>query len=78
MTVGLLQALVHYQAMGDKGFAEFDATVQAYLDFSWKHLNTEEGELLPRAAEALSAADLAAIGAEMTARRDIAPAALPL
>ncbi len=42
------------------------------------HIAREEGELLPRAAEALSAADLAAIGAEMTARRDIAPAALPL
>ncbi|MFO1316444.1 MAG: hemerythrin domain-containing protein [Burkholderiales bacterium] len=42
------------------------------------HIAREEGELLPRAAEALSAADLAAIGSEMAARRDIAPAGLAL
>jgi len=41
------------------------------------HIAREEGELLPRAAEALAASDLAAIGAEMAARRDVAPAGLP-
>lgn len=57
MTTGLLQALVHYQARGDKAFVEFDATVQNYLDFSWKHLNMEEGELLPLARQELTAED---------------------
>jgi len=41
------------------------------------HITREEGELLPRAAEALTASDLAAIGAEMAARRDVAVAGLP-
>jgi hemerythrin-like domain-containing protein len=41
------------------------------------HIAREEGELLPRAAEALTASDLAAIGAEMAARRDVAAAGLP-
>ena len=36
------------------------------------HIATEEGELLPRAEQALSAKELAAIGAEMAARRDVA------
>ena len=40
------------------------------------HIAREEDALLPRAAEALSAADLAAIGGEMAARRDLTPSAL--
>lgn len=36
------------------------------------HIAREEGELLPRAEQVLAAKDLAAIGAEMAARRDIA------
>jgi hemerythrin-like domain-containing protein len=36
------------------------------------HIAREEGELLPRAEQALAAKDLAAIGAEMAARRDVA------
>ncbi len=70
MTVGLLQALVHYQAMGDKVFSEFDATVQNYLDFSWKHLNTEEGELLPLARRELTAEDWNEIDAAFAANFD--------
>ncbi len=70
MTTGLLQALVHYQAMGDSVFAEFDATVQNYLDFSWQHLNMEEGELLPLARKELTAEDWQAIDAAFAANFD--------
>ncbi|MBI5899747.1 MAG: hemerythrin domain-containing protein [Rhodocyclales bacterium] len=70
MTVGLLQALVHYQAMGDKAFANFEATVLEYLAFSWKHLNMEEGELLPLARKNLTADDWTAIDAAFAANFD--------
>jgi hemerythrin-like domain-containing protein len=70
MTVGLLQALVHYQAMGEKVFPDFDDTVQEYLAFSWKHLNMEEGELLPLARKALTAEDWQAIDAAFAANFD--------
>ena len=36
------------------------------------HIAREEGELLPRAEQVLATKDLAAIGAEMAARRDVA------
>ena len=36
------------------------------------HIACEEGELLPRAEQVLAAKDMAAIGAEMAARRDVA------
>lgn len=62
-TVGLVQALVHFQSVGPKGFAAFDELVQQYLDFNWEHLNLEEAELLPLAREALSAADWADVDA---------------
>ncbi len=52
-----------------KGVAELCAAYAA-------HIAREEGELLPRAAEVLSPADVAAIGSEMAARRDVTPAAL--
>ncbi len=57
MTTALLQALIHYQSVGTPGFAAFDALVQEYLDFNWKHLNLEESELLPLARQALSEDD---------------------
>lgn len=70
MTVSLVQSLVHYQAMGDKVFPDFDATVQNYLAFTWKHLNMEEGELLPLARQELTAEDWAAIDAAFAANFD--------
>jgi branched-chain amino acid transport system ATP-binding protein len=57
MTAALLQALIHYQSVGESGFAAFDALVQDYLEFNWTHLNQEETELLPLAREALTEAD---------------------
>lgn len=70
MTVELLQALVHYQSIGGAGFDGFDAVVQRYLDFTWQHLNQEEGELLPLAREALTAADWEEIDAAFSANFD--------
>lgn len=70
MTVELLQALVHYQSVGPAGFAAFDEVVQRYLDFSWAHLNKEEGELLPMARAALTAEDWSEIDAAFSANFD--------
>ena len=63
-TVELLQALIHYQSVGAAAFDELFQVAQTYLDFNWRHLNEEEGVLLPLARRDLSAADWAAIDAE--------------
>jgi branched-chain amino acid transport system ATP-binding protein len=70
MTLALVQALIHYQSMGAKAFAAFDALVQQYLDFNWKHLNLEEDELLPLARATLTEEDWAEIDAEFSANHD--------
>jgi branched-chain amino acid transport system ATP-binding protein len=70
MTVELLQALIHYQSMGAAGFTAFDEVVQRYLDFSWAHLNQEEGELLPLARQALTPEDWLEIDAAFAANFD--------
>lgn len=67
MTVDLLQALTVYQSTGAEGFAAFDALVQHYLDFNWRHLNQEEAELLPVARGVLSEQDWKGIDAEFAA-----------
>lgn len=70
MTNALLQALIHYQSVGAPGFAGFDALVQEYLDFNWKHLNLEERELLPLARRALGENDWRELDAEFSANFD--------
>ena len=70
MTNALLKALIHYQSFESTGFAAFDALLQDYLDFNWKHLNVEEGELLPLAREALSETDWQELDAEFSANCD--------
>jgi branched-chain amino acid transport system ATP-binding protein len=70
MTVALLQALIHYQSIGANGFAAFDSLLQQYLDFNWKHLNLEEGELLPLAREALTETDWLELDSEFSANFD--------
>jgi branched-chain amino acid transport system ATP-binding protein len=67
MTVALLQALIHYESVGQPAFAAFDAQLEDYLDFNWKHLNLEEKELLPLAREALSAEQWREIDREFAA-----------
>lgn len=70
MTIALLQALVHYQSVGERGFARFNAVVQHYLDFSWEHLNQEEDELLPLAREVLNEDDWQALDAAFASNFD--------
>ena len=70
MTAALQQALIHYQSIGEKGFAAFDTLVQQYLDFNWKHLNREEAELLPLARTALSPEDWKEVDAAFSANFD--------
>lgn len=70
MTAALQQALIHYQSVGEKGFAAFDTLVGQYLDFNWKHLNREEAELLPLARKALSADDWKEVDAAFSANFD--------
>jgi branched-chain amino acid transport system ATP-binding protein len=67
MTVALLQALIHYESVGEPAFPAFDALLQDYLDFNWKHLNLEEKELLPLARAALSASEWEEIDREFAA-----------
>ena len=69
----LLSAIVAHSGayLPAKGVTELAAAYAA-------HIAREEGELLPRAAEALGVDDIAAIGGEMAARRNVAPAALLL
>ena len=70
MTKELEHALVHYQGSGKAGFAQFDAVVARYLEFSWKHLNQEEGELMPLARKALSEEDWAEVDGAFSANYD--------
>jgi len=70
MTSALLRALIHYQSVGAPGFAAFDALVQDYLDFNWKHLKLEESELLPLARAALSEDDWRELDAAFSANFD--------
>lgn len=69
-TVELLQALIHYQSVGAPAFDELFRVAQTYLDFNWRHLNDEEGGLLPLARRDLTAEDWATIDAEFTKNFD--------
>jgi branched-chain amino acid transport system ATP-binding protein len=70
MTGALALALIHYMSVGAAGFAAFDECVGAYVAFNWKHLNREEGELLPLARRVLGPDDWAAIDAEFARNVD--------
>ncbi len=70
MTAALAQALIHYQSIGASAFPAFDALVQEYLDFNWKHLNREEAELLPLARTALSVEDWKEVDGAFSANFD--------
>ena len=70
MTKELEHALVHFQGRGPSAFPEFDAMVDRYLAFSWKHLNLEEAELMPLARKSLSEEDWAEVDAAFSANYD--------
>jgi branched-chain amino acid transport system ATP-binding protein len=69
-TRNLREALSRYQATGDTGFADFEAIAHVYMDSSWKHLSTEERELLPLARLKLSAQDWTSINNAFEANKD--------
>ena len=66
----LERALVFFEDAWPGGAREFQAAVQAYADFHWKHMRKEEDELLPLAERSLQPADWEAIEAAFAANTD--------
>jgi len=57
-----LEAAVRkYEELWPRGAQDFAAAVQAYADFHWRHMRSEEQDLLPLAERALSEEDWAAV-----------------
>ena len=69
-TQALREALHQYQAAGTAGFSAFDALARTCIDATWKHIDTEEGELLPLARQRLAPQDWAGIDAAFEANKD--------
>ncbi len=63
----LAQALADFQRAGPAGLPAFAAALDAYVDFQWRHMSTEERDVLPLAREALLPEDWAAIDAAFAA-----------
>lgn len=63
----LRAALEHYQRTGAAGLANFDATLKAYTEQEWHHMNTEERQVFPLAQKHLTAEDWAEIDAAFVA-----------
>ncbi|HPG02890.1 MAG TPA: hemerythrin domain-containing protein [Beijerinckiaceae bacterium] len=70
LTRELEHALVPWQGLGQGAFAQFQDCATRYLDFNWRHLNTEEDELLPLARRDLKPDDWAEIDAAFAANFD--------
>ncbi len=68
--LALRDALQTYQQTRTSGFADFDPAAGVYIESSWKHLGTEEKELLPMARQRLAPQDWAGIGAAFEANKD--------
>ena len=66
----LEQALARYQQGGTKEFPEFLAAVEAYAEFNWKHMKTEENEVLPLARKYLTTEDWDAADAAFSGHTD--------
>jgi len=66
----LEQALARYQSGGQREFAHFDAAVEDYAEFHWKHMSDEENEVLPLARKHLTAEDWSAIDAAFLGHAD--------
>jgi hemerythrin-like domain-containing protein len=69
-TPALREALHQYQAAGTAGFSAFDARARTYIDATWKHIGTEETELLPLARQRLAPQAWAGIDAAFEANKD--------
>jgi len=66
----LERAVLAYEQTWPEGARDFGAAVDAYADFHWRHMRSEERELLPLAERALSAADWAEVAAAFAANDD--------
>lgn len=66
----LLRALSAYEFMGEAEFPPFREAVLRYTEFERNHAFQEEKEILPRAREALEAADWEVIDAAFEANQD--------
>jgi hemerythrin-like domain-containing protein len=66
----LERALLELEQTWPRGAAQFTATVDAYAEFHWKHMRTEEQELLPLAENALTGEDWAEIEAAFAVNED--------
>jgi hemerythrin-like domain-containing protein len=66
----LERALRRCENGGDDGCAQFAAAVEAYASFHWKHMRTEEEEILPLAREHLTRADWDEIDAAFAGHTD--------
>lgn len=53
----LQQTLLHYEQMGNTGFASFAASVDNYANFHWRHMRKEEEIILPAAEQKLTDQD---------------------
>ncbi len=63
----LAHALDELERAGRPGLVAFRSAVDDYVDFQWRHMATEEAEVLPRAQELLLPEDWAAIDAAFAA-----------
>jgi len=59
-----------YEQTWPGGARAFCDAVDAYAEFHWRHMRSEERELLPLAERALTAADWAAVQAAFAANDD--------
>jgi hemerythrin-like domain-containing protein len=66
----LERALLFLEEGWPIGAREFEAAVEAYADFHWRHMRKEEHELLPLAERVLSAEDWRAIDRAFAANED--------
>ena len=66
----LALALTRYQQGGAAEFSNFITAVEAYASFQWKHMATEEKEVLPLAEKYLTAPDWKVIDAAFLGHTD--------
>jgi hemerythrin-like domain-containing protein len=66
----LERAIVFFEDSWPMGAAEFLATVDAYVDFHWKHMRKEEEQILPLAEKHFSPGDWATVDRAFDVNRD--------
>jgi hemerythrin-like domain-containing protein len=66
----LMQAFTRYREGGEPEFMEFAEALEAYAEFHWSHMRTEETKVLPAAEESLTSGDWEAVDAAFTGHTD--------